>query len=508
MSPIAIATTSPIAAEAGVRTAELGGNAVDAALAAALVSTVTEPGVCALGAGAFVTVWAPNGEPVTVDGYVEMPGRGLPPERFGGGRRDVWLEYGGGVEMTVGPGSVATPGAVAALGEAACFGRLPWRELVEPAFEHARDGFPLPLASHRYLVYAHEAVFGWNTQSYRALHDATGRLLDPGEKVRVEGLAETLRLLADEGPNAFYRGELAERIADHVLEGGGILTSADLAAYRARLRPSLTVELDGWRVATNPPPAVGGAALAAMLLLMDDGPRGGWSPAEVARLVRAQRAVLRYRRRHLDVASELEAEARRLLELAVSGDARRVARAASTVHTSAADSDGLACAVTVSAGYGSGVMPPGTGVWLNNCLGELELNRPGFHGWPPGTRLPSNMAPSVARRGDGSVLAIGSPGADRITTAILQVLLNHLRLGMPLPEAVAHPRLHVEGSDGEERVAYETGMRVEAVDLPTRRFDEPDMYFGGVGAVRGTPGGGFELAADLRRVGVARIVGA
>ena len=109
---------------------------------------------------------------------------------------------------------------------------------------------------------------------------------------------------------------------------------------------------------------------------------------------------------------------------------------------------GLACAITLSAGYGSGVIPPGTGMWMNNCLGEMELNRRGLAGAPPGTRLPSNMAPTVARRNDGTILAIGSPGADRITTALLCTLTGYLELGLSLAEAVCHPRAHVEFYDG------------------------------------------------------------
>lgn len=508
MPEVAIATTSPLAADAGARIAERGGNAVDAAIAAALVSVVTEPGVCSLGAGGFLTIWPSVGEPLTVDGYVEMPGRGLPRERFGGGRRDIYLEYGGGVSMTVGHGSVATPGVVAAFGLASeRFGSLPWRELVEPAYESARDGFPLPQASYNYLIYAHDLVFGWNPQSRRALHDESGRLREAGETIHIEGLAESLRAIAERGPDELYRGRLARLIAEDVTGNGGILTSEDLAAYRAVERPALTVELDGWRVATNPPPAVGGCTLAAMLLLMGGRPASGWTAAELSHLVAVQRAVLAYRRRHLDVSENLPRDAHRLLDLAAGGSLERFAASPSTVHTSAVDSSGLACAVTVSAGYGSGVMPPGTGIWMNNCLGEVELNRRGYHALEPGTRLPSNMAPTVARRGTGAVLAIGSPGADRITTAILQVMLNFTRLGMSLEEAVSHPRVHVEAPDAGGRVAYEAGLSIEEGELPLRRYEEPSMFFGGVGAALWDPARGFELAADPRRVGGTAVGG-
>jgi gamma-glutamyltranspeptidase/glutathione hydrolase len=501
----AIASSSSLAAAAGRRVAGEGGNAVDAAVAAALVAGATEPPVCSLGGGAFVTLWEPGGEPVTIDGYVEMPGRGLPPERFGGGIR-VRLEYGGGVETIVGPGSVGTPGTLAAL-EAAWqrAGRSPWAALVEPAREHARDGFPLSPPCRDYLEYSGEAVFGWHPVSRAAFHDHAGRLLEAGAPVRVPGLAATLASLAEEGTEPFYRGAPARRIAADLEAGGGILTLADLEAYRAVPRPPLVVETGGWQVATNPPPAVGGAALAALLLLMEGHPIESWTLAALLRLIRAQEQVFRFRRDQLDPAAGREAEVCTLLSLAA-GAWRAGLASPSTVQVSAVDADGLACSISMSSGYGSGAVPGGTGLWMNNCLGELELNRGGFHTLPPGTRLPSNMAPTIARRPDGAVLAIGSPGASRITSALLMSLVNHLQLGLPLDAAILHPRLHVSLEGEGIRVDYEAGLPVDQLPVPQRRM-ERHMYFGGVAAVLFEPESGFTAAADPRRSGAVAVAG-
>ena len=136
----------------------------------------------------------------------------------------------------------------------------------------------------------------------------------------------------------------------------------------------------------------------------------------------------------------------------------------STVHTSAVDGGGLACAITASSGYGSGEMPDGTGLWLNNCLGELELNRYGLEAGPPGRRLPSNMAPACARK-PGSVLALGTPGADRITTAMHQFLVNFMQLELDLARAVAHPRLHLKIDDTGEELAIEPGIDAPSLDV-------------------------------------------
>jgi gamma-glutamyltranspeptidase/glutathione hydrolase len=172
-----------------------------------------------------------------------------------------------------------------------------------------------------------------------------------------------------------------------------------------------------------------------MLLACRDLPHDRWTTAALQRLIDVQRAALDFRKRRLDLADDVGAEAASLLDAARGGELLSQWASASTVHTSAVDENGIACAVTASSGYGSGEMPADTGLWLNNCLGELELNRRGLDAGPPGIRLPSNMAPSIARR-KGRVLAAGSPGADRITTALHQFLVNILQMEMSLSRAL------------------------------------------------------------------------
>lgn len=508
MRGVAVASSTKLAADAGAIVADAGGNAVDAAVAAALVSITTEPGICALGSGGFITIWPAVGEPVTIDGYIEMPGRNLPPDRLGGGRRDVHIGYGGGVDLTVGHGSVGTPGTLAALARASeMVGRLPWAEVVEPAYQDVKNGFALSQAAYSYLEHSGVPVFGWSEESRRALFKPDGTLRKPGETIWLDDLAATLRRIADHGAEEFYVGETARLIAADMQANDGILTLEDLACYKPIVRRPLVTEVDGWHVATNPPPAIGGTTLTAQLLLMQARPVDAWTADEVAWLARVQEGVLDFRVAHLDLSEDLERDLERLLDESHEGELRRLVTAPSTVHTSVVDADGLACSVTLSAGYGSGVRPPGTGAWMNNCLGEHELNRRGYHAWKPGTRLPSNMAPTVARRDDGAVIAIGSPGADRITTAIVQVLVNHLHLGMTLAEAIDHPRLHVERRDGTKLAAVESGLPTDALTLPTRKFDGLSMYFGGVGAAKRNVDGTFEVAADPRRAGGTTIGG-
>ena len=498
---VAVAAPNDVAADAGVRVAAEGGNAVDAALAATLVTMVNEIGVVSPGAGGFVTVQPPGGDPVTVDGWVEMPGRGLPAERFGHGVWDVSTEYGGGTTMTVGHGSIGTPGALKALDVAhRRYGKAPWREVVRPAVEVARAGFPLGPTSAYYLTYTHEIIFGWQPESRAVVHGADGEVLGAGDTVLIPDLADALELIAGEGADALYTGDLARLLVADMAAHDGILTAADLAAYQAVVRPALVVEQSGWRLATNPLPAVGGVALAAMMALLDGVPaKGGWTADDVARLVDVQHAVLGRRLAELDREDQRRLAGQNLLELCAAGDPRALT-SPSTATVSVVDDAGDACAVTVSSGYGAGVLAPGLGFWMNNALGEQELLHGGPHSLPVGTRLTSNMAPTVARRdADGAVLAIGSPGSDRIPTALAQTYALFAHGGLELSAAIRYPRLHVRVRD-DVQVDHETDLDLPAdLPLPTREMPAHSMYFGGVAACLWEPSTGLTAAADPRR---------
>jgi gamma-glutamyltranspeptidase/glutathione hydrolase len=508
MIRVGVATTSGLAAEAARYVADRGGNAVDCALAAALLTMNTEPGVCSLAGSAYITVWPANGEPLTIDGNTAIPGLGLPKNKLGRGASRLTLDYGGGITTLVGAGSVAVPGSLHALERAwQLYGKSKWEDLFAPSIAAVRDGFPLSAACHYYLGYSGEPIFGRSEDGFFALHNKSRELRPEGSHIHVPHLADTLASIAEDGARVFYEGDLAVAMATHVRDAGGALTLRDLAEYVPVERQSLCVPLGAWSIATNPAPAVGGTVLAAMLLACADLPDREWQSDTLARLIQVQRACLGFRKRHLDLAEDVGAEAATLLAAARDGNLLSEWASASTVHTSAVDSNGLGCAVTASSGYGSGEMPAGTGLWLNNCLGELELNRRGLDAAPVGARLPSNMAPSVARNRD-SVVAMGSPGADRITTALQQFLLNYLHLQMPLADAVAYPRLHVDTSGAGERLMAEPGLDLPEVDIPVHVTSRKGMYFGGVGVARYSPADGIAVAADPRREGGTMIIGA
>lgn len=497
---IAVATTSQLAADAAAEIADLGGNAVDCGIAAAMCSINTQPGVCALAGSAFVTVWAPDQKPITIDGNVAVPGIGLATDREVQAE-PVELEYGGGVGTLVGSGSVAVPGTLAALHLASeRYGRISWSDLLCPSIRAARDGFPLAAACHHYLEYSGDVIFGRSADGHSALHNDDGSLRATGTAIVVPHLADTLGVLADEGPDVFYAGDIGKRIVDHVQGNGGLLTLDDLRHYAPQVRDSLMIDVGDWQIATNPPPAIGGASLAAMLHTFGTGKIGRWDDATLARLYRTQLAVMSYRKERLDTADDVSEPVAELLEAARTATLLSDWSSGATVHTSTVDGSHLACSITASSGYGAGEMPDKTGLWLNNCLGELELNPQGLSATPAGRRLPSNMAPSAARSSN-AVLAIGSPGADRITTALHQFLVNFAQLGLDLDDAVAHPRMHLKIEGSATTLAVEPGLQVPELGVPVRRYPGPSMYFGGVVAAYADKLGVFEVAADPRREG-------
>ncbi|MFZ1410346.1 MAG: gamma-glutamyltransferase, partial [Micropruina sp.] len=259
-------------------------------------------------------------------------------------------------------------------------------------------------------------------------------------------------------------------------------------------------------IATNPPPSVGGPMLAIMLGELAR--RGNWSWRDA---IEIQRAVLTYRTAVHDYSPDLEADGLDLLNSVGEYGLSALRGSSSTAHISAVDAEGNVCAITISSGYCAGLCIPGTGILLNNALGELELNRLGLHAAPPGTRLASNMAPSVARTADGRALAIGSPGADRITTALMLVLGQGCLHGEDLAHAIAQTRLHMRvRADNSLCVEYEANPEIAAaiadLGLEGHVYPEPHMYFGGVGAAFHHADGRLEAAGDARReahVGVA-----
>lgn len=509
---VALAATGPVSLEAGRRVAAMGGNAVDVAVAAALAAMSTEPGIVSLGAGGYISIWGTDGPPVLIDGNVEMPGRGLPKDRFGEGVTFVQTEYGGGVNMYAGHGSVATPGALPACQLAIDDrGRVPWADVVQPAADACRAGYPIGGAAATYLGFTAKPLFGLDPEAFALVTREDGDPVQQGDVKTNHQLAEVLELIAREGSSVMTIGEVGRALVDDMAANGGLITARDLAEYDPTVRTPVRIAVGDWDLAINPPPSVGGPMLAVMLgelgrrSLRDHGSRSEWRD-----IIDIQRHVLGYRLAVHDIARDLTTQGHELLLRVSRHGLAGLPTSSSTANVSAVDSDGLACTITVSSGYGSGITIPGTGMILNNALGEPELNRLGLHSLPPGTRLASNMAPTTGRTADGRVLAIGSPGADRITTSLMQVLIQGCLHGADLQPAIDAPRAHVSFDEvGMPRVEHETDPDIaEAVaelGLVGRDHGPMSMYFGGVGAAYLGVEGDLTAAGDPRRAAAVAI---
>ncbi len=530
---VALAATGPVSLAAGREVARIGGNAVDVALAAAIAAMSTEPGIVSLGSGAFISIWAPGEDPIVIDGNVEMPGRGLPRERFGEGVVAVTTDYGGGVTMYAGHGSVATPGAVPACQLASDErGLVPWAEVVRPAAAACRTGYPIGVASQIYLAFTAHSLYGLDPEAHVLVTRDDGTPVQAGDVRTNPQLAEVLDLIGREGASVLTIGEIGRALVADMAAHGGLITARDLAEYDPAVRVPVRRQVGDWDLAINPPPSVGGPMLAVMLgeLAVRAGANGGRDrgrgahgggsaayetlmPGAVSEwrdIIDVQRAVLAYRLAVHDLAEDLDAQGHELLLSVDRHGLAGLPTSASTANISAVDSDGLACTITVSSGYGAGITIPGTGLILNNALGEPELNRLGLHALRPGTRLASNMAPTTGRTADGRVLAIGSPGADRITTALMQVLLQGCIHGADLRHAIEAPRVHVSFDDvGAPRVEYEADPGIEAaiaeLGMDSRDHGALSMYFGGVGAAYRAIDATLQAAGDPRRTAAVEV---
>jgi gamma-glutamyltranspeptidase/glutathione hydrolase len=468
-----VAAGHPETAAAGAAVLRAGGNAVDAAVAAVLASFAVESPLTGFGAGGYMMVHREGDDegPTLIDFFVAAPG--LDGIERGAELVPVPVHFDAETVQTfyVGPASCGVPGTAAGL-EAALrrFGSMALAEPVEPAVRLARDGAPLS-RQQAYLLEILEPIHDRMAET-RELYAPRGERLREGERFVFPELAEALERYGAEGAEPFYRGDVAAAISDFVVAHGGTLGPGDLASYAPVDRRPIAVRFRGAEVLTNPPPSAGGTLIAHSLGLLEQlGQRSG--PEQ---LVAAMKAA----------------------------NERRADLLGSTTHIAVMDADGSCASVTCSNGSGSGVLVPGTGVILNNMLGEEDLNPLGFHRIEPGQRVPSMMAPTVVLRDGEIVLGLGSAGSNRIRSAILQTVVRAVEQRLPVAEAIAAPRLHFEAGAVQAEPGIDPAAldRLEAQGLAVVRWPAINLFFGGVQAVARDPRTG-ELSGggDPRRGG-------
>jgi len=480
----AVAAGSWATARAGAEALRSGGNAVDAVLAATFASTVAEQAVASLGGGGFLMVRRPDGEVVVRDFFVDTPGRGLPVEQLDLHFLPMDVQYPSTVQtFYLGMGSVAVPGLLAGMLQAHDeFARLPLATLVAPACRYAREGVVIEPAQGVLTGLIRELV-GLSPES-RRLVERDGRWLQAGDLVLNPDLADFLLLVADGTVSSIESAAFAAPLL-RAMERGGLVTAADLDAYQVHQREPIVAERNGHVLFTNPPPSFGGSIIAATLATA---PR--FDPA----LARSWIGL---------VETLHEATVRRR----TGADAPLTATG--TTHCSAVDADGLVASMTTSNGVTAGFVIPGTGIQLNNMLGEADLNPDGFHATPPGQRMGSMMSPSILVGPAGGVAALGTGGSERIRSSMVEVMLRVVDAGQDLATAVSAGRVHPDarGLQVEPHVGPDVADGLRACALgPVNVWPAHNLFFGGINAVARTSDGAVLAVADGRRGGGAVVV--
>ena len=531
-----VAAGHPLTAEAGANVLREGGNAVDAAVAAVLASFAAESPLTGFGAGGFMLVHDPKGQTraeqggnhrdtpgreaeevsrnVLIDFFVQAPGLGGIERRAELEPVDVYFDQ---TPQTfyIGAASCGVPGTAAGLAHALRrFGTAPLPDLVKPAVELAWRGLPVN-AMQAYIFKILSPILN-RYEEGQAIYSPAGATLVEGDTFKFPELAEALERYGAEGAEPFYDGEVGVALADWVSDQGGTLSREDMAAYEPIEREPVRARFRGTEVLTNPPPSSGGLLIALCLELLerigDSGVEATVATARAAQESRGERfqdGLYEPGFAELFLDPEiLDEKAMRLRDSAEDERGGPGDALGSTTHLSVLDVDGMCATVTCSNGSGSGVVVPGTGVALNNMLGEQDLNPLGFHLAKAGRRISSMMSPTLVMR-DGHVLAgLGSAGSNRIRSAILQTVQRLVADGMSAADAVRAPRVHfedgvVQAEPGIDEAALE---RLESDGLEVARWRTPNLFFGGVQAVARDADGVLEGGGDPRRGGAVVVV--
>jgi gamma-glutamyltranspeptidase/glutathione hydrolase len=523
----AVATAHPLATEAGLDILAAGGNAFDAAVAVSAALAVVEPQSSGLGGGGFWLIHrARDGFETMVDGRERAPGAAQP---------TMYLDENGEVIPGLsidGPLAAAIPGQPAALVHIAeTYGRLPLAHTLAPAIRYARDGFPVtPL---------YQRLAGFRLAALRASPAAAGVFLRDGEVpalgdvIRQPDLARTLEGLAKYGAKDFYEGEVARRMVEAVRKAGGIWQLEDLADYRVVEREPVRGSYRGFTVTSAPPPSSGGVALVTMLNILDGFDRADASPAQRSHvIIEAMRRAYRDRAQYLgdpdavtvptarlihpDHAARLRAGIR--MDRATPSDSVLAGESegTDTTHFSILDREGNYVAATLSINYpfGSGFMPAGTGVLLNDEMDDFSA-KPGVpnayglvgsdaNAIAGGKRMLSSMSPTFVTT-PGQVAILGTPGGSRIITMVLLGILE-IAEGRSPDAWVSRPRFHHQYLP--DKVFHERAAFTDAEVLALRRLghqlEESEQTWGNMQAVFWDKRSGqVQAASDPRGEGVS-----
>ncbi len=507
----AIAAGHPETAEAAGEILRNGGNAFDAVLAAHLAACVAEPVLTSLAGGGFLMAKTSDGKKTLYDFFVQTPVRkkSSSSEFF-----PISADFGEvQQEFHIGPGSIATPGTVKGIFEVykdLC--SMPLQEIAAPAIELARKGVEMNEFQAGIFEIIKPIFLSYDTpKRLYGSHKISNGLIQQGEILKLPELADFLEELVTQDVSWFYEGHAADQISKICKEHGGHLTRDDLRQYRVIKRKPLEFTYRDAAVSINPPPSSGGILIGFALRLLE---KSGFSrylngSVEALTLLAKVQELTDHARVEAFVDETIGKSEDVILDPGFVEMYRKkiepgLLSPRGTTHISVIDSDGNIAGLSTSNGEGSGIMIPGTGIMLNNMLGEEDLNPRGFHQWTENSRMTSMMAPGILELENGQQVVFGSGGSNRIRTAILQVILNLVDFGMPLEKAISWPRIHFEKGllnaehGHDEEVLYAVSKKF----LNHKIWKDKSLFFGGTHAASGGPEG-FSGFGDPRRGGVS-----
>lgn len=474
-------------ARAAAEVLDMGGNAVDAAVASMWMMMLAEPCMASSGAGGFAMIeW--EGKTVSLDFFCQTPRakRSASELDF----YPVTVDFGGTTEdFYVGRGAAATPGMVAGIfAMHDRYGRISMPELASITVAAAKEGVMLD----RFQAYDWQLlrdIYAIEPTVRDIFFRADGSLKLEGDLVQMPEMSNAIDLIAIEGSALFYKGDMAHLIAADS-RADGTLTLVDLAHYDVQWRKPLSFNYHQHKIHTTPAPSVGGALIASYLLAVQDSTASDDGKLPLA-------AISAWTR---NLSDDNEALLSHLQQHGLSHSTQPLAKKwGGTSHFNIVDNDRNAVAVTISIGEGNGYFIPGTGMQMNNMLGEAALLPAGYHSWEKDVRLRSMMTPTIVQNDRGHLtMALGSGGAGRIPQMIAQVIDQRLREGLSLADAVDAPRHYYDGTV----LQLEPYSSVWHETMSINQWDQPSLYFGGVHAVAN---GKLSLAAvpDHRRYGFA-----
>ena len=502
-----VAAARPEAAQVGVSILKKGGNAVDAAVATAFMLGVVEPANSGLGGGGFMLVKLANQkEPVVVDFREVAPAASTPDMFQFGSDGKVVNEANavGGLASGV-PGEVA--GLLYALEK---FGskKVSRTDVIQPAINTARNGVPVTANFSSYITAELKKINKFPAAA--KIYTNGGLPLEVGDTLKNPELAATLELVAKQGRDGFYKGDIAKKIVAASQETGGIITEADLAAYQPKIRKPVSGTYRGYTVTSLPPPSSGGTHIIQILNILENfdmAKMGIGTPATLHVWSEALRLAFADRAKYMadtdfvknvplsglaskEYAKELTGliDMQKPMATVEAGNPFKY-ESGSTTSFSVMDKHGNMVTVTKSINYlfGSGVVVPGAGFMMNNHMDDFVLKPGSVNSIEPGKRPLSSMSPTIVLDPKGRpFMTLGSPGATRIIPAVAEVISNVVDHGMPIQEAIAAPRyyrMHTGDYNFEGRVSINTKNALETMGHKVLVKGDWDMYFGGVHAV-------------------------